>query len=90
MTPLLTVQVGDKTITYVLKFLCTYSTVSQIMLVFLLYNTILKGILYYLGEFGRVYKGIWTHTTVEKEKISDVVAVKTIKSMHACIYCICS
>lgn len=37
--------------------------------------------LYRLGEFGCVYKGIWTQITAEKEKISDVVAVKTIKSM---------
>ena len=34
-----------------------------------------------IGEFGCVYKGIWTQKTAEKERISDVVAVKTIKSM---------
>ena len=32
------------------------------------------------GEFGCVYKGIWTQTTPENERIPDVVAVKTIKS----------
>ena len=39
-----------------------------------------------LGEFGCVYKGIWTQTTVEKEEMSDVVAIKTIKSMYTCVY----
>ena len=34
-----------------------------------------------LGEFGRVYKGLWTKITAEKEKASELVAVKTIKSM---------
>ena len=33
------------------------------------------------GEFGRVNKGIWTQITTENERISDVVAVKTLKSM---------
>ena len=42
--------------------------------------------LYQLGEFGCVYKGIWTQTTVEKEEISDVVAIKTVKSMYTCVY----
>ena len=36
---------------------------------------------YQLGEFGCVYKGIWTHTTASKEKVSDVVAVKTVKGI---------
>ena len=39
--------------------------------------------LYQLGEFGCVYKGIWTQTTVDKEKTSEVVAVKTIKNTYA-------
>ena len=34
-----------------------------------------------IGEFGYVYKGLWTKITEEKEKISDLVAVKTIKSI---------
>ena len=37
--------------------------------------------MYELGEFGCVYKGIWTQITAENEKISDAIAVKTIKSM---------
>ena len=41
------------------------------------YNTV-----YLSGEFGCVYKGIWTQITAENEKRSDAVAVKTIKSMH--------
>ena len=62
----------------------------------LLYNFIL----YQLGEFGCVFKGIWTQTTADEVKTSEVVAVKTIKSsidlldiasymhafMHMCIY----
>ena len=39
--------------------------------------------MYYLGEFGCVYKGIWTHTAASKEKISDTVAIKTFKGMNA-------
>ena len=34
-----------------------------------------------LGEFGCVYKGLWTKITAENEKISELVAVKTVKSM---------
>ena len=37
--------------------------------------------IFQLGEFGCVYKGLWTKITAEKEKISELVAVKTIKSM---------
>ena len=43
----------------------------------------LNNILYQLGEFGCVYKGIWTQTNLDKEKASEVVAVKTIKSTYA-------
>ena len=40
-----------------------------------------------LGEFGIVYKGIWTHqNATTEEKVSDVVALKSIKSMYVCIY----
>ena len=37
----------------------------------------------YIGEFGRVFKGIWTHQshTDDGREISEEVAVKTIKSM---------
>ena len=38
--------------------------------------------LYQLGEFGCVYKAMWTHTTTSKEKISDTVAVKAVKGMN--------
>ena len=38
--------------------------------------------LYQLGEFGCVYKAMWTHTTASKEKVSDTVAVKTVKGMQ--------
>ena len=37
----------------------------------------------YLGKFGLVYKGTWTHQNDENgEMVSDVVALKSIKSMH--------
>ena len=36
---------------------------------------------YHLGEFGCVYKGLWTQKNVGNWKIADVIAVKTIKSM---------
>ena len=35
-----------------------------------------------LGEFGKVYKGTWVHKTDNGDTISQVVAVKTIKSMY--------
>ena len=38
-----------------------------------------------IGEFGCVYKATWTQTTTE-DKVTDVVAVKTIKSMLTCSY----
>ena len=28
---------------------------------------------------------MWRHTTADNERLSDVVAVKTIKSMHKCV-----
>ena len=48
------------------------------------YNIVPSAIFaFYLGEFGLVYKGIWTHQNVENEEIvSDVVALKSIKSMR--------
>ena len=33
------------------------------------------------GEFGRVYKGTWVHVTTDGNTVSEVVAVKTIKSI---------
>ena len=44
-----------------------------------------------LGEFGIVYKGIWTHqNATTEEMVSDVVALKSIKSMYVCVYvCLC-
>ena len=33
-----------------------------------------------IGEFGKVYKGTWVHKTDNGDTISQVVAVKTIKS----------
>ena len=32
------------------------------------------------GEFGQVFKGIWAHMIADGNKVSEVVAVKTIKS----------
>ena len=37
---------------------------------------------YYIGEFGKVYKGTWRHTADNGDAISQVVAVKTIKSAY--------
>ena len=34
------------------------------------------------GEFGRVYKGTWVHVTTDGNTVSEVVAVKTIKSIY--------
>ena len=36
--------------------------------------------LVYVGEFGKVYKGTWQHKTDSGDTVSQVVAVKTIKS----------
>ena len=38
--------------------------------------------MYYIctGEFGQVFKGIWTHMNADGNNNSEVVAVKTIKS----------
>ena len=33
------------------------------------------------GEFGKVYKGTWVHMSPNGNAISEVVAVKTIKSI---------
>ena len=33
-----------------------------------------------LGEFGQVYKGTWVHKTTDGNAVSQVVAIKTIKS----------
>ena len=33
-----------------------------------------------IGEFGRVYKGTWVHMTIDGNTVTEVVAVKTIKS----------
>ena len=33
-----------------------------------------------VGEFGKVYKGTWQHKTDRGDTVSQVVAVKTIKS----------
>lgn len=39
-----------------------------------------------IGEFGRVFKGVWTHQSrVDGKEISEEVAVKTIKS--TCGFC---
>lgn len=36
----------------------------------------------YIGAFGRVYKGIWSHqNSANEERVSDTVAIKAIKSM---------
>ena len=35
-----------------------------------------------LGEFGKVYKGTWVHNTKNGDTVSQVVAVKTIKSIN--------
>ena len=32
------------------------------------------------GEFGQVYKGKWLHENPDGEPLSQVVAIKTIKS----------
>ena len=37
---------------------------------------------YYTGEFGKVYKGTWVHTADNGDAISQVVAIKTIKSAY--------
>ena len=65
---------------YALKLVVAFITVDP-TLIFL----VLNNILYQLGEFGCVYKGIWMHTAEDTEKLSDEVAVKTIKSMDTCI-----
>jgi len=36
--------------------------------------------MYILGAFGRIYKGTWTHKTVDSGEVSQIVAIKTIKS----------
>lgn len=33
-----------------------------------------------VGEFGQVFKGIWAHMSADGNKVSEAVAVKTIKS----------
>ena len=38
----------------------------------------------YLGEFGKVYKGVWQHKSDFGDAVSQVVAVKTIKSNYTC------
>jgi len=35
-----------------------------------------------VGEFGLVFKGVWTHESADGNKISTEVAIKTIKSMN--------
>ena len=41
-----------------------------------------------IGEFGRVYKGLWTHrSSVDGQEIIEEVAVKTIKSMYDFLDC---
>ena len=40
-----------------------------------------------LGEFGLVYKGIWAHqNTTTEEMVSDVVALKSVKSTYVVMY----
>ena len=34
------------------------------------------------GEFGRVYKGVWMYKNAYGKVVSEVVAIKTFKSMH--------
>ena len=36
----------------------------------------------YLGQFGKVYKGMWQHKSDIEDAVSQVVAVKTIKSKY--------
>ena len=36
----------------------------------------------YVGEFGKVYKGTWERKSDNGDAISQIVAVKTIKSMY--------
>ena len=36
----------------------------------------------HLGEFGKVYKGTWLQKTKNGDIVSQVVAVKTIKSTY--------
>lgn len=38
----------------------------------------------FAGEFGQVYKGTWVHKTTDGNTVSQVVAVKTIKSITLC------
>ena len=45
---------------------------------FLLIYTICAG----LGEFGRVYKGTWKYKDSFESTVSEVVAIKTVKSMY--------
>ena len=62
-----------------LERVCTYMYVCT----YNYYKNICVKIFNLLGEFGCVYKGLWTQKEL---KTSDVVAIKTIKSMQACSY----
>ena len=57
-------------------FLSYFSTTTHI------YSSSYAHIMYTaIGEFGQVFKGTWVRMTSDGNTVSEVVAIKTIKSM---------
>jgi len=49
---------------------------------YVLNSTALHACTFLVGEFGLVFKGVWTHEAADGNEMSTEVAIKTIKSMN--------